>query len=149
MGESDEQGAASPDDGGAPPPDVEDNLYDRYLDLCLEGQAAPPDRYLAQHPEASRGLRHRLQSLYQALGTRASSAPPPAPGTQTTSGLPFDQIGGYRLVSPLGSGGMGTVYLAEQEALGRRVALKIIRSELRQSEVIVRRFEREAQAVAR
>ncbi|MDJ0973284.1 MAG: protein kinase [Planctomycetota bacterium] len=135
---------------------TEDDLYDRYLDACLEGTAEPPEAYLAGHPGASAGLRRRLDSLYRAIGTRAGAglgtavdatggtAPPTASGD-----LPFARIGGYRLLRRLGTGGMGTVYLAEQDTLRRRVALKIVRSELRQSDVIVRRFEREAQSVAR
>ncbi|MCL4691079.1 MAG: serine/threonine protein kinase, partial [Candidatus Hydrogenedentes bacterium] len=57
-------------------------------------------------------------------------------------------IGPYRLLYELGSGGMGTVYLAEQhEPVRRRVAIKVIRSGM-DSDQVVARFEAERQALA-
>ncbi len=57
-------------------------------------------------------------------------------------------IGPYRLLKVLGEGGMGTVYLAEQqELIRRRVALKLVRPGLDSREVIAR-FEAERQALA-
>jgi serine/threonine protein kinase len=41
--------------------------------------------------------------------------------------LPFKQFGPYRIVRPIGEGGMGIVYLAEREDLGSQVAIKILR----------------------
>ena len=57
-------------------------------------------------------------------------------------------IGPYRILSVLGSGGMGVVYLAEQlQPVTRRVALKLIRPGLDTAQVL-RRFEAERQALA-
>jgi len=55
----------------------------------------------------------------------------------------------YRLVRMIGSGGMGTVWEAEDETLGRPVAVKVLSESLAAGEHAVRRFEREAQAAAR
>jgi predicted Ser/Thr protein kinase len=55
----------------------------------------------------------------------------------------------YRLVRMIGSGGMGTVWEAEDETLGRPVAVKVLSESLAEGERAVRRFEREAQAAAR
>lgn len=66
---------------------------------------------------------------------------------QTGPSLPYD-LGDYRLLSVLGRGGMGVVYLAEQKGLGRRVAVKMIRSGILASEAEVRRFSMEAKAAA-
>jgi serine/threonine protein kinase len=56
--------------------------------------------------------------------------------------------GRYRLLRRLGSGGMATVWLAEDEELGRRVAVKIPSDVLAGDEDYLRRFRREAQVAA-
>ena len=59
------------------------------------------------------------------------------------------QIGPYRIVRELGSGGMGRVYLAEQEApMRREVALKVVKAGLDTREVLAR-FQAERQTLAR
>jgi len=60
-----------------------------------------------------------------------------------------ESIGPYRLVRRLGEGGMGTVWLAEQERPVRRtVALKVIKAGM-DTRAVVRRFELERQVLAR
>ena len=59
------------------------------------------------------------------------------------------QLGQYVLTSPLGSGGMGEVHLAEHRLLKRPCAIKLIREDQVVYEATLRRFEREAQATAR
>jgi serine/threonine-protein kinase len=64
------------------------------------------------------------------------------------------EMGSYRLVEPLGRGGMGEVWRATHRFLARDAAIKLIRPELlgagseRESYEMLRRFEREAQATA-
>src|SRR5262245_9774388 len=62
---------------------------------------------------------------------------------------PNDEIGSYRIVRLLGEGGMGIVYLAEHTTLGRRVALKVLRSEYGEVPQLVSRFITEAKSVNR
>jgi serine/threonine-protein kinase len=57
-------------------------------------------------------------------------------------------LGRYKLVKPLGQGGMGTVFLAEQQGFGRLVALKILDRKFSSDPTSVARFEREVQAIA-
>jgi serine/threonine protein kinase/tetratricopeptide (TPR) repeat protein len=59
------------------------------------------------------------------------------------------RLGEYLLVRPIGAGGMGSVYEAVQEGLGRRVAVKVLRGAHALSPKAVRRFHREAEAIAR
>ncbi|GAB0106227.1 hypothetical protein JMUB6875_52110 [Nocardia sp. JMUB6875] len=57
-------------------------------------------------------------------------------------------VGGYRIVRVLGSGGMGTVYLAKHPQLPRMDALKVLSADLTKNEEFRGRFEREANVVA-
>src|SRR5919197_3611187 len=56
--------------------------------------------------------------------------------------------GRYRVVRKLGTGGMANVYLAEDEELGRRVAIKMLDDRHAQDEQFVERFRREAKNAA-
>ena len=56
--------------------------------------------------------------------------------------------GRYRIVRRIGSGGMADVYLAEDEELGRRVAIKILNDRYATDELFIERFRREAQSAA-
>ncbi|MBI1347013.1 protein kinase [bacterium] len=71
-----------------------------------------------------------------------------------TSGGPIgphglDQIGDYRLIRKLGQGGMGEVYLAHQLSLDRPAALKVLAKHLADKPDFVKRFYREARAMAK
>ena len=57
------------------------------------------------------------------------------------------QIRQYQILSLLGAGGMGQVYLAKDTRLGRQVALKLLPAHLTQDAELVRRFKKEAQAI--
>jgi serine/threonine protein kinase/tetratricopeptide (TPR) repeat protein len=58
------------------------------------------------------------------------------------------RINQYKIISPLGTGGMGEVYLADDSRLGRRVALKFLPAHFTQDKQHLRRFEQEARSVA-
>ena len=59
------------------------------------------------------------------------------------------RLGDFDLISRLGKGGMGEVFLARQISLDRQVALKTLNKELAKQEDTVRRFRREARAMAK
>lgn len=83
-----------------------------------------------------------------------SAAVPEAPSTPLETGVPLEddsvdlRLGNYQLEEKLGHGGMGVVYRAHQLNLGRKVAVKLLLLGRHSSPESIRRFQREARAVA-
>ena len=76
------------------------------------------------------------------------SEPATEPAVAHQDDLSGRSLGGYRLLRRLGSGAMADVYLAEQQSLGRQVAVKVLRRETMQHPAAVERFSQEARAAA-
>src|SRR5262249_21783616 len=70
-------------------------------------------------------------------------------GAQATAPPLLEQLGEYRILREIGRGGMGVVYEAIQETLGRRVALKILPIHGRIDAIQMHRFQLEARSAAR
>jgi serine/threonine protein kinase/Tol biopolymer transport system component len=62
--------------------------------------------------------------------------------------LAGQQIGPYKIISPLATGGMGEVYLAQDTRLGRKIALKLLPPDFAKDQHRVRRFAQEARAAS-
>lgn len=75
--------------------------------------------------------------------------PRSTPGSDATSaGWPTELSGEYEFISELGKGGMAVVYRARERALGREVAIKVVRPRFHSDEESVARLAREARTVA-
>ena len=55
----------------------------------------------------------------------------------------------YKILKKIGEGGMGSVYIANQHPIDRKVAIKVLLGKLAEDEVAVKRFEQEAKAISR
>ncbi len=130
--------------------DPVDLLIDDYLTRYREGQRMPVAEFAANHPEHAERLRSLIPALLamEEFGDEGSSLSQPSRSTQLAQ-MP-DRLGEFVLLRPIGSGGMGIVYEAMQESLGRHVALKTIPSGgAAEAANRIERFHREALAAAR
>lgn len=89
-------------------------------------------------------------TLAEGGATRSASFPLGGSGLSNGSGdLTGKTLGSYRVVSPIGRGGMADVYKGYQPSLDRYVAIKILSAHLASDPAFIERFQREATTVAR
>ncbi len=131
---------------------------DRVCDLVAEASALEPEQraaFLTQACVGAEGLRAEVESLlgFKTKAPRFLASPVFGRGLEVLGfgagdGLkPGDTLGDYRVLSLLGSGGMGEVFLADDAVHGRRVALKLI-GQGRAEEVRGRHFRHERKVLA-
>ena len=125
-----------------------------YLDRACRGDDAlrrEVESLLAHHHDEPDAFSDNQAGVgYRLLGA-ATPATGPTPDSRDAAGSPVpipEIIGKYRVLERIGEGGMGTVYLAEQEHPRRRVALKMIRAGI-MSRSMLRRFQFEADVLGR
>src|SRR5262245_44328460 len=87
----------------------------------------------------------RFEAIFEAIKAQVAADPIDDDKIGSMAGT---TLGRYRLLSPLGSGGMGEVYRALDTRLDREVAVKILPAHLADNPEAMKRFEREAKAVA-
>ncbi len=110
------------------------------------GESPTADEYQARFPRLADDIAVQFELLSLQNGSTKDSLDPSG-RTREVMVLPR-AFGRYRLLSEIGRGGMGTVYLAHDSELDRRVALKVPSFGRSQDPRAVERFRREAQAAA-
>jgi serine/threonine-protein kinase len=126
-----------------------DELFDAALALDASQRAA----YLDEVCAGDETLRREIESLLKAAaqaGSFIEEAPQSAVREMLTqtSLQPGHRLRHYEIISLLGEGGMGEVYLARDTKLGRKVALKMLPAEFTRDRDRIRRFKQEARAAS-
>ena len=131
--------------------DLISDLYHRALQRSPEGRSA----FLEEACDGDEALRLEVESLlrYDSASARFLETPAVAvesglAGASPTSHMIGRQLGPYTIMAPLGSGGMGEVYRARDNKLGRDVAIKILPSLFTADPERRSRFAREARLLA-
>ena len=128
-----------------------EELAESFLARFRAGERPSLTEISAAHPELAdeiRSLFPALVEMEQAASVVGPATGPAAPGA-ILGKVRLESLGDYRIIREVGRGGMGVVYEAIQESLGRHVALKVFASRPRTDPRLVERFQREARAAAR
>ena len=122
------------------------DLFEQITSWLQSGQAVDEEQLAAEHPAWAREIRTLLPTLRGMAHAGIPARGGPAPSLSDD----FDAegrrvVGDFRIVREIGRGGMGIVYEAEQAALGRRVALKVLPFAAALDPRAIQRFQLEAQ----
>jgi serine/threonine protein kinase len=124
-----------------------DALIADYLQAIERGEQPDPSQWIAQHPEYASELAKFQADLDLMKTTRWKldrAAIEGATGDLQAGALIAAR---YKLIENIGEGGMGAVWMAEQQPIKRRVALKLVKAGMDSKQVLAR-FEAERQALA-
>jgi eukaryotic-like serine/threonine-protein kinase len=120
----------------------------RAAEVLEQALDAPPSRQFEVVRAATSGdeaLEREVLSLLRTHANAGTFLQPPVRGSALEIG---SLLGSYRVVERIGTGGMGEVYRAHDEVLGRSVAIKVLSDERARDATHIARLEREARALA-
>jgi len=137
---------------------MEPELWQRIIDLFDEAMTRGPKEriaFLEEACEGDRNLRKQVERLVKShersgdfLESSAFAVAPELLTDDRAGASVGELIGHYRIESLIGIGGMGEVYLARDERLGRKVALKLLPERLTADETQLSRFKTEARSAS-
>ena len=128
--------------------------WQKIKSLFLDALRHPPEKrasFLDKNCDGNADIRREVEALLASDG-EAKSFLKGLAVNEVAAALVYQpdelrtgqRLSHYRIVRPIGSGGMGKVYLAEDTALKRKVALKLLSSDYPDRDELLKRFEQEA-----
>src|SRR4051794_17067640 len=129
-----------------------EEMADEFLQRYRRGERPALSEYISRHPELAQQIRDLFPALVMLEDVRPGAGAASGLGSGAAvmaEGKKLERVGDYRVLREVGRGGMGIVYEAEQESLGRHVALKVLPAHSLLDPRRLRRFQQEARAAAR
>ncbi len=127
-----------------------DTLADEFANKCRGGNCPSITRYAERYPQLADEINEVFPAIAMIEQYRRTEETERADSQRLLKieRRLLDRLGDFRIVREIGRGGMGVVYEAIQESLGRTVALKVLTADVAQAPQQLARFKREAQAAA-
>ncbi|NQT85566.1 protein kinase [bacterium] len=122
-------------------------LASEFIERQRRGESPSVDEYAEQHPELADEIRDLFPTIAATERLKAHKVDSNS-GGPSLRGVALERLGDFRIVREIGRGGMGIVYEAEQESLGRRVAIKVLPRQALLDAKHLKRFRREARIAA-
>ena len=126
-------------------PDIESIFRQLYLSELETGTTRALEEYQALFV----GYEDAIETQFERMQLAAPVDHEEAGDSESGETLDLERIGHYRIIEQIGRGGQATVYLAEDEKLSRRVALKVLPALGPRSELSLLRLRREAEICSR
>jgi WD40 repeat protein/serine/threonine protein kinase len=125
-------------------------LAEEFVERQRRGEKPTLHEYTQRYPHLAEQIRDLFPALVKIEQVRPQTGDATgAYGSGVNDETKLERLGDYRILREVGRGGMGIVYEAEQESLGRHVALKVLPQHALLDGKQLARFRREAKAAAR
>jgi eukaryotic-like serine/threonine-protein kinase len=129
--------------------EILESIVEEFSAALRTGQSPAIAEYQRRHPELATEIEDLLSSIVMLQQVKSANLGSHSARSRLESICHLEQIGPYKIRGEVGRGGMGVVFAASHEGLGRKVAIKVLPTPALDAGSTIERFRREAQAAAR